>query len=310
MAVRMVHLPSSQASFSRCIYYCDTVSDRPAASTCNTGDLAIIQSGGNNSQLYIVATDLGPTNNWYGIPFNRGDLRSTGDPSLPEVSGIRTYPVATPSADGFLKIDTSLILVDIIGFGATANKVAEGNDKRFLTGVECAREQRVFGSDLVTNGTFLLIDSTAYFVYLGRTTKAITIKHVELLVTTAASGTPTNEVGIFSTPNPPNKSGQTLTKLWSDATLDALTGTGVKRNTNANATSIAAGTHIWAGIRTAFTGGGSNEPTLRALQDDWGEGHILTLASAGTFAATSTFAGVIPTAATQITCPALRAVLD
>lgn len=197
-------------------------------------------------------------------------------------------------------------LASLRTLGQGAQQAAAGNDLRFLTVAE--RPQRVLRSELITAGTFLLISGTAYFVYLGRTVQAITPKFVEFFLATIGAGAQTAEVGLFSTPNGPSKAGQTLTKLATSAGLDSLTATPtVKRNTVAMATLIAAGVHLWAGIRVAMA---TTQPTLRALNDDWGQASILALAAAGTFAATATFAGAVPAAATQITCPDLRGVLD
>lgn len=165
---------------------------------------------------------------------------------------------------------------------------------------------RIFKSALAEGSTFLLISATAYWVYLGKTKINLTPKYVEFAVTTGGSGAQTAEVGLFSTPNPPNKTAQTLTKLVATGTVDDLTTTGIKRNTSAFSTQIAAGTHLWAGIRTALA---SSQPTLRGLQDDWAQGHLLVLAGAGVLTGT-TFAGGLGAGGTQILCPALRATLD
>src|SRR2546428_5661404 len=99
----------------------------------------------------------------------------------------------------------------------------------------------------VALGTFLLIAGTAYYVYLGRLAKGLTVKFVEFHVTTLGAGAQTAEVGLFSTPSAPNKSAQTLTKIVATGTLDSLTaGTGVKRNTASFAQNVDAGTHLWA----------------------------------------------------------------
>lgn len=157
--------------------------------------------------------------------------------------------------------------------------------------------------------TFLLIDGTAYFVYLGYVRPGITIKHVEFYVSTGGTGAQTAEVGIFSTPSAPSKAGQSLTKLAASGSLDSLTSTGVKRNTASLAYALTASKHLWAGIRTAMA---TNEPTLGGLANDNGQGHILSLAAAGALTAAGPFAGGLITAAAPGTsqAPALRVVLD
>lgn len=178
---------------------------------------------------------------------------------------------------------------------------------KIQTNLEPVTSQRIFVPVLAINGTFLLVSATAYFVYLGRTLQAITPKFVEFWVTTLGAGTQVAEIGLFSSPNPPNKTAQNMTLLVSTATLDSLTTTGIKRNTSAFATSIPANTHLWAGIRTAMA---TTQPTLRSVQDDWGQGLIETLASAAALTTAGPWAGVIPAAATQILCPALKVTMD
>ena len=116
---------------------------------------------------------------------------------------------------------------------------------------------RVFIARVPNVGTYLTtVSNTAYFVYLGRLTQSVVVKYVELYVQNGGSGTQTAEIGLFTTANPPNKTTQGtngITKLTATGTVDSLTTTGVKRNTNAFNYTVAAGTYLWAGIRTAVT---------------------------------------------------------
>ena len=177
------------------------------------------------------------------------------------------------------------------------NSILDGSD-----------EQRVFQSCLGSGGAgFLLISGVGYWVYLGRTKKAITPKYVEFHVSTIGAGTVVAEVGFFSTPAAPNKAAQSLTKLVSTGTVDALTSTGVKRNTSAFSTSIPAGTHLWAGIRTAM---GTTQPTIWALAPDMAQGQILSLAAAGVLTGAGPWSGAIVAASTSMVCPDLRGTMD
>lgn len=166
---------------------------------------------------------------------------------------------------------------------------------------------RVFKSNL-TNGVndVTPTDDTAYFVYLGQTTKAITPKHVEFSVATAGVGAQTAEVGFFSSPTAPAKANQSLTKLVSTGTVDDLTTTGVKRNTSAFATSIPRGTHLWAGIRISMA---TTQPELVSLGHDFAQAQVLETASAGALTAAGPWTGAVMTDGADI-CPDLRAVLD
>lgn len=189
--------------------------------------------------------------------------------------------------------------------GTGSQQAAAGNDARHLTNVEDV--QRVFLSKLSVSGTFLLVSGTAYFVYLGRTVQQITPKFVEFHVSTLGAGAQTAEVGFFSTPNPPNKSAQSLTKLISSGTVDALTSTGMKRNTSAFNTAIAAGTHLWAGIRTAMA---TTQPTIVALIADMLQGHVQSTAGAAALSGAGPWTGAIIAINTASICPNLRGTLD
>lgn len=155
---------------------------------------------------------------------------------------------------------------------------------------------------------FLLISGTAYFVYLGRTKKSITPKYVEFWMSTAGSGAQTAEVGFFSTSGPPNKGALSLAKLVSTGTVDTLTATtGMKRNTSAFATAVNAGTHLWAGIRTAMA---TTQPTIYGLMGDWGGGQMQAAAGAGVLTGAGPWSGAIITASISAICPDLRGMLD
>lgn len=170
------------------------------------------------------------------------------------------------------------------------------------------------------------VTPVAYFAYLGRTTLSILPKYVEFWVNGGAvlgNGAQVAEVGIFSTPSIPAKSGQTLTKLAAaqlqsaNGAYETLTSSGQKRN-NANpfTYNVAAGTYLWAGIRVNMTGTtGASQPLLAGLGYDFAEGLILSVASANalTNGAQSTWAGALITPGTYYTtavCPDLRVTLD
>jgi hypothetical protein len=213
-------------------------------------------------------------------------------------------------ANGYAGLDANTKLSGTqLPYGSAQNAACEGNDPRLLTTVD--HGSRVFSSPLPNVATALTtVSGTAYFVYLGRTVTALTPKHVELYVSTVGTGAQTAEVGSFSTPNAPNKASQTLTKLVSSGTVDALTATGVKRNTSAFATSVPAGTHLWAGVRTAMA---TAQPQISGLCMDFSQGRVLSTASAGVLTGTGPWTGAIisnPSYLSTAMCPDLRGVLD
>lgn len=164
--------------------------------------------------------------------------------------------------------------------------------------VEACPPGRILQSRLPNVATAITtISNTAYFVYLGCTTKVLAVKFVEFYVNSFGSGAQTAEVGLFATIDPPNKTNQGtngITKLVADGTLDSLTTIGVKRNTTAfnsgNGYAVPAGTHLWAGIRTAMA---TTQPALAGVCMDFGQGLALTTASAGALTAAGPWTGAI-----------------
>jgi len=162
---------------------------------------------------------------------------------------------------------------------------------------------------VVTAGTedFITVSGTAYYLYVGRVPVDTTVKFIELYCTTIGAGAQTAELGLFSTPLPPNKSAQTLTKLVATGTVDSLTATGVKRNTSSFAQLVAAGTYLWAAFRTAMA---TTQPKTWGVGGDYSEGMILTTTGGGALTGLSTAAGTIVAIAVGSVGPDLRVVLD
>jgi hypothetical protein len=157
------------------------------------------------------------------------------------------------------------------------------------------------------NTAFQMVEATAYFVYVGRTTVAMTPKFVEFQVVNLAVGVGTHEIGIFSTPSPPNKSPQSLTKIESTNVIDTiLVGTGVKRNTGAFSTPVPANTHLWAGYRVSSTGA---KPFVVALQQDMAQGHILSTIGSPVLTGAGPFAGALIAVVNGVQAPDLRVTL-
>lgn len=145
---------------------------------------------------------------------------------------------------------------------------------------------------LTHGGTFLMISGTAYFIYLGEATSfGNTAKFCKFDVTTAGAGAQTAEVGLFSSPAPPNGTNQSMTKLVATGTVDSLTGTGIKANTTSFATSITPGTYVWCGIRTAMA---TTQPIIEGVSGDDSVGSIETLAGSGVLTGAGPFAATIP----------------
>jgi hypothetical protein len=195
----------------------------------------------------------------------------------------------------------------LVGEGTSAGSIVEGGDTRLATYIDSTGSQQILTCILAPGTAGLALTSgTAYFVYLGRTVIAFVPKYVEFYVSTIGAGAQTAEVGFFSTPTSPSKAGQTVSKLISTGTVDSVTSNGVKRNTNFFSTSISAGTHLWAGIRTAMA---TTQPTLWSFGMDMTQGFILRTAASGALTGAGPWTGAIVAAATGVTSPDLRGTL-
>lgn len=198
-----------------------------------------------------------------------------------------------------------LEFIEGVGFVSLAATLSNLN----LTTAELSQGQRVLKSDAgrAAVATFLTITGTAYYIYVGRIVRASTVAFCEFHVTTAGAGAQTAEIGLFSSTNPPNKSGQTLTKIVATGTVDSVTTTGVKRNTTTFARAISAGTHLWAAIRFAMA---TTQPTCAGLAQDMSQGHIHTTTGGGALTGLSAVSGTIPAIGTATVAPDVRVTLD
>lgn len=158
-------------------------------------------------------------------------------------------------------------------------------------------------------GPVLLTTGTAYFTYLGYSIVPLTPKYVECYCEVIGAGAQTAELGLFSSPLAPNKAGQALTKVVATGAIGALGVAGVIRNTAAFAVVVPAGTHLWAGMRTAMA---VTQPTMSSLGGDMQEGFVLTAAGAGVLTGAGPWAGLVVAAAIAATgvAPDLRLTLD
>ena len=278
-----------------------------------SGCFYCIQANTGSAGVNDPVTGLGTywvviaTNGTNGSPGGAGPTGPTGPTStVPGPTG-PTSTVAGPTGP------TSTVAGPTGPTGPTSTTAGPtGPTGPGLTSLEESCTQRVFISPLAPGGAaFQPGSQNGYFVYLGKTTAAITPKYVELYLSVIGTTLTTTEVGIFSSPNPPGKAAQTLTKLASTASMDSLTsGLGVKRNSSAFSTSVPAGTHLWAGYRGQF----STMPTFWGLNMDLGEGVVLVAAGCSAFSSGSNFTTALTTTGTAATpptvAPDLRLTLD
>jgi len=167
--------------------------------------------------------------------------------------------------------------------------------------------QRVFESKLPQIAGAVTVEDVAYWIFCGTISIPITAAFVKFHVSTGGASTQVAEVALASSPLPPNGAAQVLTKIVANGTLSDLTGTGVMKNTVSLATVIPAGTHLWAGLRTAM---GTTEPTVWGHTADRSTGQILSTATASALTGAGPWTGALITAAVTWQAPALMVTLE
>lgn len=174
---------------------------------------------------------------------------------------------------------------------------------------------RIFSSRLPNVGTaFTTLSGSAHLVYVGRMAQQVVVKYIEYYVSTIGSPASIVQVGMFTTPNPPNKTSQGtngVTKLIATGDTDIVVTLGLKRNTDPFNYAVPAGTYLWAGIRTALT---STQPALAGLCMDFSEGMALNIANAGDLSTTAgPWTATLPSLGAYLNsavAPDLRVTLD
>lgn len=196
------------------------------------------------------------------------------------------------------------------GIVCSASAIMNGNGAGItnIVGDSNTNYARVYrNKTLLPGGNFLAISGTAYFVYVGQVNAAFVPQTVEIYCTVVEVGAQTAELGLFSSPAPPNKAGQTLSKITSTGTITSMLATGVIKNTTPFNTSVAAGTYLWAGFRTAAA---TTQPTLNGVSYDMVEGNILTTAGASALTTAGPFVGATIAVTTATVGPDIRVTID
>lgn len=176
--------------------------------------------------------------------------------------------------------------------------------KASLASVFDAQEQNVFSSALPTIAGALTTSGTAYWVYIGRAAKDITVNKVIALLTTNAVGTQAGEVVIASSTSAPNRAAQSLTVLARSTSIQDLTaGAGSPKFNSADLNYVVPSTtHVWAGIRVVMSG---TQPQLFGLTADASSGSVLSTAAAGVLAVGTSYSGALIASSVAWQAPSL-----
>lgn len=160
---------------------------------------------------------------------------------------------------------------------------------------------RMFNGDgfwIFSGNGLLPTNSTAYFSYVMTNKYPAKINTIwtKLHQGSTGSGQTSAELGLFSTPLPPNGSGQTLTKLIASS---VATGAGdftqagpamVKQSGGNLNYTIPAGVNLWCGVRLSIT----SQPSFSGLAGTPALGESLQVASCPVFTSQTSFTGVLP----------------
>ena len=129
------------------------------------------------------------------------------------------------------------------------------------TRTDCLFNPRV--PPMTTGST--LTSGRGYFTYLGQIIAPFVANYVRFAVQTAGAGTQTAEVAVYSSASAPVPGvSASLTRLAVSTTLESLTTVGAKKNVSAMGYTIAAGTHVWVGLRTVM---GTTQVNVGRAQD-------------------------------------------
>src|SRR3990167_2275705 len=164
MPLEIIPLPSNTTGVHKKIYVCDAVAERPSATNLNPGDIAIIETESDRTQMYIVIYngEFVP-NTWQGVAFANGDL-STSNPHIPQVDGLLGNVMNTPASSlQFCQYDSGTI--KWISYGSAANTVMEGNDARVPQTVKLTSDLSPYSSQTLTDITCLSFSLTASTYY-------------------------------------------------------------------------------------------------------------------------------------------------
>lgn len=147
----------------------------------------------------------------------------------------------------------------------------------------------------------LAISGTAYWVYLGQTTREVRAAFVQFFVSAAGVGTRAQELVVATTDSGPDRAAKSLTvRAVANTTGNYVAGTGGFANLVSLNYLVAPGAHLWVGARFALTST-PTQPTISALGLDTGKGEVLSTTGQSALVAGTAYTGAIITQSTTLT---------
>lgn len=155
---------------------------------------------------------------------------------------------------------------------------------------------------LLTGGGMLTVTNTAYWMYIGQSTRDLLAQYIYFFVTVqgAASTAVVQELAIATSTSKPDRAAKTLSvKAVASTTGDYTAATGSFANSTVFNYHIPASSYVWLGCRFALTGT-PTQPTLAARGMDLNAGALLRTATPGVLAV-GDYAGALVTQSTTLT---------
>jgi hypothetical protein len=147
--------------------------------------------------------------------------------------------------------------------------------------------------------TFQTVTNTAYWVYVGQSTRDLLATQIYFWVQTVGVGTLVQELVVATSVSGPDRAAKTLSVVAvANATGDYTAATGWYTNTTSLAYHLPAGTHTWLGCRFALTNT-PTQPILTGVGLDQDQGAVLRTATPGVLAV-GNYTGALVTQSTTL----------
>jgi hypothetical protein len=149
--------------------------------------------------------------------------------------------------------------------------------------------------------SFLTVTNTAYWVYIGQTSRALRAQYIYFFVSVQAAGDQVQELALATSSAGPDRAAKTLSVVAVQTTAgDYEAAAGSFHNTTSFEYTVPGATHLWLGCRFAWTNT-PTQPSINALGLDLNSGSILRTATPGVLAVGSYTGALVTQSATLTT---------